>query len=97
MQSFIYRATNFLAQMIKTTQFRRGLPLADFLKKRPEVAHLFQEAVLPSHVGKLPEPGPPLEICYKKGWLQAELNGDPNDVLAVIPTIYVFPPNLHKR
>lgn len=80
--------------MIRAPQFRHGIPSTEFLKKHPEVAHLLQEA---SHVGKLPEPGSPLEICYKNGWLQAELNGDPNDALAVIPTIYAFPSNLHKR
>lgn len=83
--------------MIRNPKFGRGLPPSYFLQEHPDVVDFLQEAVVLTHVKGPAKPESPLGICYRQGWLQAELSEDGDEAITPVDTVYVFPSNLHKR
>ncbi|OJJ78666.1 uncharacterized protein ASPGLDRAFT_138465 [Aspergillus glaucus CBS 516.65] len=80
----------FLKAALNYAKFARGLVSEEVLQKMPDLVKFLQTAVSQNFVSGDPAPGTPLELCYRNGWLQAELSSDDS-------TVYVFASPLHRR
>lgn len=79
----------FLEAALNQAKFSRGLVSERLLRKMPDLVKFLRSAVSRNFVSGEPTPGTPLELCYRNGWLQAELFND--------CTVYVFASPLHRR
>jgi len=89
---FIFRVAHHRA-------FNRGIPPAYILQDNPNIAQFLRKVLAFNQSDDEWQSDPALEICYRQGWLQAELSGDePQDLLDPRPKIvYVFSSKLHQR
>ena len=84
------QADKFLKAALNHAKFARGLVSEKVLQKMPDLVKFLQTAVSQDFVSGDPAPDTPLELCYRNGWLQAELSSDDS-------TVYVFASPLHRR
>ncbi|KAH0558586.1 hypothetical protein GP486_004759 [Trichoglossum hirsutum] len=93
------QSNDFLRTMIRDSVFSRGLPPKDYLRNNPDIAKFFREVLASGRSEHDPETHSSLAICYKQGWLQAELATDESENL-VDPDpkpVYIFSSGLHRR
>lgn len=97
MDAFAYIQTeNFLRSVLDSAKFSRGLVPVELLQNSVELAKFLRGAVSVNHVSGSPDPGSPLDLCYRNGWLQAELvRGSTPESSS--RTVYVFSSPLHRR
>ncbi|KAK2792922.1 hypothetical protein FQN52_002600 [Onygenales sp. PD_12] len=84
---------NFLLDCFRNCQihgFERGLPRKKHLQDNPSVVEFLRSMVIIRQTSDSPENDPALNICYRQGWLQAELSTEGNPV-------YGFATPLHRR
>ncbi|OXV05280.1 hypothetical protein Egran_06952 [Elaphomyces granulatus] len=74
--------------MIYHYRFRRGIPPSDFLRDNPIVTQFLREVLVSNQSEGDPLSNKALDICYRQGWLQAELldPSDPNPKTYLIST-----------
>jgi hypothetical protein len=85
--------------MIRDSVFSQGIPPKDYFKDNLDIARFFQEVLASRRLEHDPEKHSSLAICYKQGWLQAELVTDESQNL-VDPDpkpVYIFSSGLHQR
>jgi len=70
--------------------FKRSLPKRDALQSNPVLAQFLKEVLVSGKSEDKVESNEALRLCYKRGWLQAEM-------LAEGRKAYVFPSKLHER
>ena len=70
--------------------FKRSLPKKTAFQSNPALAQFLRTVLVLGKSEDRLESNEALRLCYKKGWLQAEL-------LAEGRTVYVFPSRLHER
>lgn len=80
----------FLRSVLGFAKFARGLVPAKLLQEKPELVKFLQSAVSQTFVSGDPDKNTLLDLCYRNGWLQAELSNDGT-------TVYVFASSLHRR
>jgi len=69
--------------------FKRSLPKKDALQSNPALAQFLRTVLVFGKSEDKLESNKALSLCYKRGWLQAEL-------LAEGKRVYVFPSRLHE-
>ena len=72
------------------TGFKRSLPQKRVLQKNPGLVQFLQNVLVSGNSADEMESNEALRLCYKRGWLQAEMLADERRV-------YVFPSKLHER
>lgn len=80
----------FVEAVLNHAKLSRGLVSKKILYKNPDLVKFLQSVVSRNFVSGDPEPGTPLGLCYRNGWLQAELYNEDY-------TVYVFASPLHRR
>lgn len=70
--------------------FERGLPNKQYLKSNPSVASFLRHMVVAQQTDVSPDNDAALNVCYRHGWLQAELSADEC-------TGYIFSTHIHRR
>ena len=86
----------FLQNALDSGKFARGLVPVKVLRNSTELVKFLQRAVSAYNISEIPKPGSPLDMCYRNGWLQAELAGD-STPKSSSHTVYVFASSLHRR
>jgi hypothetical protein len=91
--------TNFIFNVTQHSAFSRGIPPARILQDNPNVAQFLRKVLAFNQSDDKWQSDPALEICYRQGWLQAELSKDePRGLGDPTPKIvYVFSSKLHQR
>lgn len=67
-----------------------SLPQRSALQEYPELSDILRQVLASGSLSDDLIDNPGLSMCYRNGWLQAELDG--ND-----ETIYYFPTHIHRR
>ncbi|KAL1989237.1 hypothetical protein VTN96DRAFT_3784 [Rasamsonia emersonii] len=97
--------TNLVSKLVVEPALRRGLPPRQFLQRKPGVVEVLRNVLLsscvegvwePDEQGNLHQVDECVNICYRQGWLQAEL-APKEDIDGLEKTVYVFPSVLHQR
>jgi hypothetical protein len=93
------QSDNFVSNMTKHALFGRGLPLRKVLQDNPSITQFLREVLASNRSEDNWELNHSLEICYRQGWLQAELSGDESSDPSVPEpkAVYVFTSALHRR
>ena len=73
-----------------TQGFKRSLPKESFLAQNPEVVELFREVLVAGESTDSIDANQSLDLCYKRGYLQAEISSTGQ-------TVYVFATRIHMR
>jgi hypothetical protein len=60
------------------------------LQEFPDIGQYLQKVIAYNRSTDTLKDNMPLEICYRNGWLQAELSAEGK-------TVYIFPTKLHQR
>ena len=93
------QSDNFVLNMIKHALFRRGIPPRKVLQDNPSITQFLREVLASNRSEDNWQSNHALEICYRQGWLQAELSEDelPDPSVPEPKTVYVFTSVLHRR
>ena len=86
----VIQTDEFVQSAIDTPKYGRGLVPNKILQENPDLVKFLQSAVSRTFVSGDPETDKALDLCYRNGWLQAELLNDGSGV-------YIFPSTLHRR
>lgn len=70
------QSDDFLRAALNTAKFSCGLVPMKALESSPNLIGFLQEAVSVDIIAGRPKPESPLDVCYTKGWLQAEMAED---------------------
>ena len=93
------QSDNFVSNIIRHALFGRGLPPKKVLQDNPSITQFLQKVLTSNQSEDNWQSNHALEICYRHGWLQAELSEDESPDLSVPDpkTVYVFTSALHRR
>ncbi len=85
--------------MIKHSAFKRGIPPKGVLQDNPNITQFLQEVLAFNRSEDKWQTNCALDVCYRRGWLQAELSEEESrDPSAPEPkTVYVFTSTLHRK
>ncbi|KAK2784931.1 hypothetical protein FQN53_008117 [Emmonsiellopsis sp. PD_33] len=84
---------NFLLDCFRNHKihgFERGLPRREHLQDNPSIVKFLRSIIITQQTREKPENDAALNVCYRQGWLQAELSTEGNPM-------YGFATPLHRR
>ncbi|KAI9781194.1 MAG: hypothetical protein M1839_006302 [Geoglossum umbratile] len=95
----LFKDSKFIFGVANHSAFNRGIPPAHILQDNPKIARLLRKILAFNQSDDKWQTNPALELCYRQGWLQAELSNDePQDLGDPKPkVVYVFSSKLHQR